>query len=120
MNKPEYDDSLEGERMRAMREDHPAPRPTVVPSKEMTLAEQLARLEALNINLRERSRRSKIELSQQLERREQEIRQEYQTKLYDEITRLEQERDKKLRLLADEYHQKGRDLEHMLTRLDRI
>jgi hypothetical protein len=86
-------------------------------TKELTLVEQMNRAEEIQASLRNKLRREKLDLLQEHDRGWTEIKQTYANLIHDAVTKLEAERDKALRDLADTYHTKTREYDLLLERM---
>lgn len=86
-------------------------------STELSLIDQLGRVEAINQQLRERIRSERMGLQHDLENRQRQIRAAFDREAHKAIAELEHSRDNALRRLNEEYHDRLREYELLLSRM---
>jgi hypothetical protein len=101
----------------ALAEFNPINKPRSLTVKEPTLMEQLDKMGEVQRRLRERVRTDKMNLLQEHDRAWTQTQQDFARKIHDEVTKLERARDEALKTLADDYHEKSRELDFVAARL---
>lgn len=83
-----------------------------------TLSDQLQKVEAINIALRERISAERMRAHHEHELRCAETQQTFDRRIADAVNRLEAERRDEMRRLQDDFHEAMREIERVSKRLD--
>jgi hypothetical protein len=97
--------------------DEPRPLRPVNSNGGGTLSEQLEKMENVQQRLKERVRQEKMHLLAEHDRRWTETQHRFAQKIHEEVTKLERARDEELRRLADDHHEKTREIDFVAQRL---
>ena len=90
--------------------------PRITPRVEQSLPDQIAQLDRINRAVDDKIRRERLTLRNNYERQLVEIRTAYETRISDEVSKLEQARDTELLALTEETSRKLHDLERLARR----
>ena len=90
--------------------------PRITPRAEQSLPDMIAQLERINRAADEKIRRERMTIRNTYERQLVEVRTVYETRISDEVSKLEQARDTELLALTEETSRKLHDLERLARR----
>lgn len=89
-----------------------------VPPQEVTTAEKVMRLEKAQTQIRDEVTNGLRKLTQSYRERAMHIKNDYETRIEQEIARLKSLAESEMRELGESYRQEKHDLEGLLRRLD--
>lgn len=89
-----------------------------LPRQPESISDQLAKVEAINIALRERIASERMRINHEKERRLTELQQTFDRRMAEAISKIEEERRTELRHLQDEFHEEMREIDKVSQRLD--
>ena len=85
---------------------------------EMSLGEQLTKVENIQRALREKVQTEKMKLLAEHDRMWTDTQHSFARQITDAVIKLERARDAELRRISDDYHEKAREIDLVAARLD--
>ena len=83
-----------------------------------TLSDQLMAYERVQVELKDRFRREAMRLEHEYKQRRQSLLADYDVRIHEAVIQLEQRREKELVELGQEFHDKAREMDALLKRLE--